>query len=175
MEILDLYDSNRIKTDKTHVRGEKVPEGFYRIVARVIVLNENNQILIQKRQDTKGRKSWDNYWDFSAAGSVSSGETSQQAVERELKEELGLEHDFTNTRPASTINFFEGFEDFYIIRKPMRDIKKVVLQQEEVSEVRWASKIEILKMMESGEFIPWNKDILNLIFSIEGKWSSFDI
>ena len=49
MEILDIYDSNRMPTGRTFVRGTK-PEGGYYLVAQVIVFNTKGQMLIQQRQ-----------------------------------------------------------------------------------------------------------------------------
>ena len=86
MEILDIYDSNRMPTGRTFVRGTK-PEGGYYLVAQVIVFNTKGQMLIQQRQAHK--LGWPNRWDVSAGGSVQAGETSQQAAQRELREELG--------------------------------------------------------------------------------------
>ena len=79
MEILDIYDSNRMPTGRTFVRGTK-PEGGYYLVAQVIVFNTKGQMLIQQRQAHK--LGWPNRWDVSAGGSVQAGETSQQAAQR---------------------------------------------------------------------------------------------
>ena len=79
MEILDIYDSNRMPTGRTFVRGTK-PEGGYYLVAQVIVFNTKGQMLIQQRQAHK--LGWPNRWDVSAGGSVQAGETSQQAGAR---------------------------------------------------------------------------------------------
>ena len=67
MEILDIYDSNRMPTGRTFVRGTK-PEGGYYLVAQVIVFNTKGQMLIQQRQAHK--LGWPNRWDVSAGGSV---------------------------------------------------------------------------------------------------------
>ena len=67
MEILDIYDSNRMPTGRTFVRGTK-PEGGYYLVAQVIVFNTKGQMLIQQRQAHK--LGWPNRWDVSAGGSA---------------------------------------------------------------------------------------------------------
>ncbi|WP_027063306.1 NUDIX hydrolase [Mesoplasma seiffertii] len=175
MEILDLYDINRIKTSKKHLRGEKVIPDHYRLVVRAAIFNEHNQMLIQKRQATKQNKRWDNYWDISVSGSVIQGETSQQGIQREVQEELGLHYDFSQTRPALTINFYEGFDDIYLIEIPKLDIATLTLQPEEVAAIKWATQAEIIEMIDQGIFVTWNKDLLNLLFSLKGKWSNFDI
>ena len=47
MEIMDLYDENRQKTDKTYIRGSAQPKGFYRMVVHVCIFNKLGQLLIQ--------------------------------------------------------------------------------------------------------------------------------
>ena len=53
MELFDLYTADRVKTGKTMVRGEPVPEGCYRIVVHICIFNEQGQMLIQQRQPFK--------------------------------------------------------------------------------------------------------------------------
>ena len=50
-EIIDLYDVNREHTGLTAVRGEKLPEGTYRMVVHVCIFNNKGEMLIQKRAD----------------------------------------------------------------------------------------------------------------------------
>ncbi len=56
-------------------------------VAVGIIINKKNQILIAKRASHQHQG---NKWEF-PGGKVESNETSQQALKRELKEELGVE------------------------------------------------------------------------------------
>lgn len=51
-------------------------------------------------------------WDLSGAGSALQGETSQEAAEREIAEELGLVINWAGKRPCLTLNFPEGFDDY---------------------------------------------------------------
>ena len=39
MEIWDLYDVDRKITDKKMIRGEKTPEGYYRLVVGICIFN----------------------------------------------------------------------------------------------------------------------------------------
>ncbi|WP_211227357.1 hypothetical protein [Mesoplasma seiffertii] len=41
--------------------------------------------------------------------------------------------------------------------------------------VKWATQAEIIEMIDQGIFVTWNKDLLNLLFSLKGKWSNFII
>ena len=166
MENWDLYDKNRLPLDKTIKKGEQMPDGTYRMVVHIIIFNSNGQMLIQQRQAT--RKSWANYWDFSASGSVIAGETSAAAAQRETLEELGIHIDFSNERAFLTVNFEFGFDDFYLIEKNV-DIESLKLQSEEVRAVKWASKDEILTLFDSRQFIPYYKSFIEALFEMRKK------
>lgn len=102
MEIWDLYTKDRIKTEETMVRGEKITKGFYRLVVHVCIFNSRGEMLIQQRQPFKS--SWSNMWDITVGGSAISGDTSQSAAEREVYEEIGYKLSLDGIRPALTIN-----------------------------------------------------------------------
>ena len=171
MEILDLYDKNRLPLGKTVQRGEKMPAGAYRTVVHVCIFNSRSEMLIQHRQPFK--KGFPNMWDVSVGGCAVSGETSAEAAERETAEELGLSLSFADMRPRLTVNFPEGFDDIYIIEKDV-DISTLSLQYEEVQEVRWAGCAEILDMIDNGTFIPAGKKIIELLFAIRNYNGMFE-
>ena len=119
--------------------------------------------LIEQRQPFKQK--WAGLWDLSAAGSAVSGENSRDAAERETREELGLEIDLGNARPVLTIHWEKGFDDIYVYTMDIHT-EKLKLQPEEVCAVRWASLEEILPMVDSGTFIPYEKSFIELLFSL---------
>ena len=50
------------------------------------------------------------------------------------------------------------------------DPKDLHLQEDEVAEVRWAAQAEIEAMIAAGEFIPYQKGLLDyLFFAREGR------
>lgn len=161
MENFDLYNYDRTLSGKTIERGNPVPDGYYRLVVVVLIFNSKGELLIQQRQSYK--KNWSNLWDVSSSGHVTAGETSQQGASRELKEELGIDYDFSNTAPVMTLSFPHGFNDFYIIHKDL-DAAKLQLQEEEVQAAKWATKDEVFQMIDDGSFIPYNKGIVDFIF-----------
>lgn len=161
MEYWDIYDSARNKTDRTMVRGDGFREDAYHLVVHVCIFNKKGDCLIQQRQSTK--EGWADYWDLTAGGAATKGDTSQKAAERELMEELGIEIDLTNIRPNLTVNFEKGFNDIYLVEKEV-DLSKLSLQIEEVQDVRWASLDEIDQMIQSDEFIPYFPSFIHLLF-----------
>ncbi|MBQ6312946.1 MAG: NUDIX domain-containing protein [Lachnospiraceae bacterium] len=170
-ELIDLYNVDRERTGMTAVRGEKLPEGTYRMVVHVCIFNSKGEMLIQKRADDIVR--WPGMWDVSVGGGASAGDDSRGAAERETAEELGLQIDFSNRRPIITVNFHDGFDDFYTIEQDLEP-GDLDLQAEEVSEVKWASEEEIGSMIDEGIFIPYQKDLLGYLFFARenrGTWN----
>ena len=161
MEYLDLYTAERQKTNRTLVRGEPVPEGYYRLVVHVCLFDPQGRMLIQQRQPFK--RGWSNLWDLTVGGCAVPGDTSRSAAEREVFEELGLSVDLSGVRPTLTIHFEDGFDDYYVLTRPV-DTDALRLQAEEVQAVRWASEEEILGMIDDGRFIPYEKSLIRLLF-----------
>ncbi len=162
-ELWDVYTRDREKTGALHRRGEKMQDGEYHMVVHICIFNNRNQLLIQQRQPFK--KGWSNMWDITVGGSALKGESSAQAAEREVLEEIGLKLDLSGVRPDFTINFEDGFDDYYLLEREV-DIEELRLQEEEVQAVRWASKEEVIQMQEQGIMIPYW--FLDRLFEVRG-------
>ncbi|MDF2608170.1 MAG: hydrolase [Bacillales bacterium] len=70
-----------------------------------------------------------------------------------------------NVRPHFSINFKVGFDDFYLLVDDL-DISKLRLQYDEVQQVKWASKDEILRLLSTDEFIPYYKSLIEMCFEM---------
>lgn len=171
MELWDLYNKDRLPLHIQHTRGEVLAEGTYHIVVHCCVFNSAGQMLIQQRQPFK--EGWSNLWDITVGGSALSGENSQQAIERELFEEVSIRHNFSNTRPQLTVNFDCGFDDIYLVNKQV-DIDTLTLQQSEVQSVMWASVDDILSMIEDGTFIPYHHSLIRAFFEMQGRYGAIN-
>ena len=145
MEIRDLYDINKNLTGKTFIKGEQVPIGYYYLIVTVILENSNGEFLIQKRVLRKGGK-----WALTA-GHPKSGENSFQGLCSEASEELGIDISKDNPILVDTWINNDQIFDIYYLRKDI-DIKDIVIQEEEVDGVRYASLQEINNMHLNGEF-----------------------
>lgn len=170
-EIIDLYTVDRVPTGKTAKRGDPLEEGTYRMVVHVCIFNSKGEMLIQKRADDIVR--WPSYWDISVGGGARAGDTSRQAAERETAEEIGLSIDFSDRRPVITVNFSDGFDDFYTIEKDI-SLEDLNLQTEEVTDAKWATQKEIEDMIDEGSFIPYQKELLGYLFFARerrGTWN----
>ena len=161
MELVDLYDENRVPLGKTAERYGKKAPGEYRTVVHVCLFDRQGRMLIQHR--TPDKVIWPGYWDVSVGGGVDAGETSRQGAEREFREELGYPLDLTGCRPTVTVNFPGGFDDFYLATRDVA-LEELTLQPEEVLEVRWATLEEVLALLEEGKFIRYPAGFLTYLF-----------
>lgn len=164
MEKWDAYDENRIPTGMTVIRGQKQPAGVYHMVVHAAIFNSEGKLLIQQRCTQKA--TFAEKWDVTVGGSAIAGETSGQAMQRELKEELGIDIDFSDIRPRMTVNFEEGFDDYYILVRDI-ELSSLRFQAEEVMDARWTTLDEICTMIDSGEFIPFMKSFIHLLFEMK--------
>ncbi|MBQ9791466.1 MAG: NUDIX domain-containing protein [Clostridia bacterium] len=164
MEKYDLYDNNRLPLGKSLTRGEDPAHGENRMVVHLCIFNSKGEMLIQQRVASK--KLFPSLWDITLGGCAISNETSVMAVRREMKEEIGIDHDFSNSRPYFTINFNRGFDDWYIMHKDI-DISTLTLQKEEVVCVKWASLDEILALLKDNKFIPYKPSFISALFDFK--------
>ena len=145
MEIRDLDDVNKNLTGKTFVKGEQVPNGYYYLIVAIILENSKGDFLIQKRVLRKGGK-----WALTA-GHPKSGENSFMGLCSEASEELGVDISKDNPKLVDTWINNDQIFDIYYLKKDI-EIDDIVIQEEEVDGVRYASRDEINDMYSRGEF-----------------------
>ncbi|WP_300413147.1 NUDIX domain-containing protein [uncultured Oscillibacter sp.] len=167
MELVDLYDENRLPLGRTAERSARKGPGEYRMVVHVCVFDSRGRLLIQRR--TPEKVIFPNLWDVSVGGGVDAGEDSRRGAEREFREELGYPLDLSGLRPSVTVNFDGGFDDFYILIRDLR-LEELTLQREEVRDVRWASLEEVLGMLRQGTFIPYPESFLRFLFDMRDRF-----
>lgn len=161
MELIDLYDENRLPLGRTAVRYSRREKGTYRLIVHICIFDSEGRLLIQRR--AREKRLWSEKWDVSAAGGVSAGETTRMAAARELAEELGLHVDLTGVRAVCTVNFPNGFDDYYVFRRDVA-LSSLRLQAEEVSDVRWATRSQVLELVRRGEFLSYPESFLSYLF-----------
>ena len=167
MELVDLYDENRIPLGKTAGRYGKRSSGELRAIVHVCIFDTQGRMLIQQRALEK--RICPGKWDVSAAGGVNAGETVRQSAEREVQEELGYHLDLTGIRPSITVNFHGGFDDFFVVQQDV-DLSALKLQREEVQAVRWATQEEVLGMIRDRTFISYPESFLEFLFDMRNQF-----
>ena len=154
-EYFDVLNSNGEYTNDTASREECHKKGLYHKAVVVIVLStDNKKVLLQKRSANK--KLWPNLWDITAGGHVLSGELGYEAVIRETKEEIGInikkeELEFIGTTTSETIKddiINRHFNEYFIVHKDI-DINDITLQEEEVQDIKWLEKEEVIRRIKN--------------------------
>ena len=151
MEYSDVYDKDRKITGKTVVKGDKLTPGEYYLAVHVWIMNNEGQFLIQKRASTVLYNP--NMWSLTS-GAVIAGEDSYGACVREVLEELGFEPNMDSARMLFTLDRGNNFCDVWLVNQNVC-LKDCILQVEEVSDIKWATRKEIFKMIAEGEFVPY--------------------
>lgn len=146
MEIVDKLDNKKEYLNKVSERHEKI-EGEYRQSVHTWIMNSKGEFLIQKR--TPNKKNFPNMWSQTGGG-VDSGETTLQAAIRECHEELGINIEKDEIEFMLSFKRKYDFVDVWLVKHDY-DISTLVLQEDEVSDVRWASIDEIRELMGTGK------------------------
>lgn len=150
-EIWDLYDKNKNKLNKTVKRGDKLKFGEYHLVVNIWIKNDQNEFLITQRSINKSHPLM---WECTG-GSAIKGETSIDAAIREVKEELGITLNKDNaTFIGNTTRYYPNCPDILDVWlfKTNISIKEIKIQKEEVNDVMWATKENIIKLYDEGKF-----------------------
>lgn len=165
MEIRDLYDIDRNIVGKIK-KDEIIPENFYILVVIIFMQNKDGKFLIQKRSEIKGGK-----W-ATTGGHPKSGESSYQGIITEVKEELGIDISKEDVKFLKTKIGHGMIFDLYYVKMDI-DLSKLVLQSEEVADVKLSSIPEIKEMIENGEFHESHgKAFLNFLIRLEEAYGS---
>ena len=90
MEYWDIYDVNKQPTGRTMKRNDwNMKPGDYHLTVLGVLQNREGKYLITKRIMTKA---WAASWWEVSGGGVQAGESSIEAVRREVIEETGIDH-----------------------------------------------------------------------------------
>ena len=138
MEWNDIYDKDRNLTGRRHRRGTPWRSGEYGLVVCVWVYDGEGRVLLTRRAP---EKSFPGTWENSG-GAAQAGETSQQAIVRELREETGICANPEDFELLCSDRDRKTHYDFYCLEKKISlcDIK---LQPGETDGVRWATFEEV--------------------------------
>lgn len=153
-EFFDVLNEKGNFTGKSESREKCHKEGLWHKAVVVFIINSKNQVLLQRRSPNK--RMWPNMWDVTAGGHVLAGEFGFEAIIREAKEELGIElsknemtflgSSISTNNKGDIVN--KHFNEYYIVNKDL-DETTLTLQKEEVSEVKWINKNDIIEKIKN--------------------------
>ncbi len=159
MEFWDIYDSNKQRTGRTMKRNDWcLKDGEYHLTVLGVVCRPDKKFLITKRVMTK---SWAPGWWEVSGGAVMAGEDSQNAVQREVLEETGL--DVSNAEGGYMFTYHrenpgEGDNYFVDVYRFVMDFdeKDVKPQEKETDGFMLATVEEIQEFAKKGIFLHYN-------------------
>jgi mutator protein MutT len=146
VEFNDIYDADRNLTGRLHQRGTPWQPGEHGVVVCVWVYDGRGHLLLTRR--AKG-KSFAGTWENSG-GAVQAGETSMQAVARELFEETGIRAEPEEFELLDSDRDRHTHYDFYALKRKI-PVEQIVLQPGETDAVQWADMEKIHRMVKDGE------------------------
>lgn len=155
----DIYDKNKQLTGRTMKRNDwTLADDEYHLTVLGVIANKQGKFLITKRVMTK---SWAPGWWEVSGGAAQAGETSADAVRREIFEETGI--DVTDAEGGFVFSYHrenpgEGDNYFVDIYRYVLDFTEadVHLQEEETDGFMLATKEEIAAFGEAGIFLHYD-------------------
>jgi isopentenyl-diphosphate delta-isomerase type 1 len=172
MEYLDILNEDGTQTGNTAPREQAHKEGLWHLSVHVWLINEDKQILIQKRSENKD--SFPGMWDISCGGHVVAGDRSFRTVIKEVFEELGIilfpaDVKFIKSLKKKSISNNGKFidheiNDVFIVKCREKDLDKFIIQTEELSEVKWINLEELKTFSTDFDTVfPYYEDEITLV------------
>ena len=157
MEYWDLYNKDRKKLDKTHLRGHKLNSGEYHIVVNIWIINNGKILLTQRHENKTFPLKWE-----CTGGSVISGEDSFTGAMREVEEEIGIKLNKNNVKLIHSIIREDNIKDIYLFNENI-NIEETLLQENEVIDIKWVTKNELFEMKNNNEIAEPNYEDIKLL------------
>ena len=160
MEEWDLYDHEGHLLGRTIRRGERLRSGECHLVVHVWIVNSAGRLLIQRRSPRL--RLMPNVW-AATGGSAVAGEDSLTAVQRELREELGVSLPPEEFHFLGRLNRRNSLCDIWLVQRdiPVPDLR---LQREEVAEARWVTQEQLWEMVKDGRFHHYGTPYFRFVF-----------
>ena len=146
MEWNDIYDAQRNLTGRRHLRGTPWKKGEYGLVVCVWVYDGKGKLLLTRRA---AGKSFAGTWENSG-GAAQVGESSRQAIARELFEETGIRAKPEQFEFIGSDRDKYFFYDFYCLKCNV-PLEEIVLLPGETDGARWVSMDQVHEMIRKGE------------------------
>jgi 8-oxo-dGTP pyrophosphatase MutT (NUDIX family) len=148
-ELVDIVDDDD-NVVATATRAEMRARRLQHRSVGIAVLSGDGHLLIHKRSETKDI--WPGWWDIAAGGVVSSGETYEEAAQRELAEELGID--------GVTLEFLGAAryvdDELAALCRGYRVVHDgpFTFADGEIAESRWVTFAELDTMRTAHSFLP---------------------
>ena len=152
MELVEIVDSNGNFTGEIVDKDIAHDKNLLHNEICCFILNDNKQILLQKRASTK--RMHPNKWGL-CAGHVVAHESLIDAALREIKEEVGLDITVNELHPFAerfvNLDTYDSQVTYFYYIKTNLKASEFKIQIEELSEVKWFSMDEVIEMIENND------------------------
>jgi 8-oxo-dGTP pyrophosphatase MutT (NUDIX family) len=167
LEYWDIYDANKQLTGRTMKRNDWcLKDDEYHLTVLGVIMNRDGRYLITKRA---ADKAWAAGWWEVSGGAAMAGESSEQAVAREVLEETGIDvsgaeggyvFSYHRENPGQGDNYFVDIYKFILDF----DESMVHPQESETDGYMLATVEEIKKFGEQGVFLHY--DSIKRVFEV---------
>lgn len=143
MEFNDIYDAQRRLTGRIHRRGTPWKDGEFGLVVCVWVHDGRGNLLLTRRAP---QKSYPGTWENSG-GAAKAGESSLEAIVRELHEETGILAPAQAFELLRTVRDENTFYDHYCLEchVPLKEIKLLPGETDDAAWVTFAQVHEMIR------------------------------
>lgn len=150
---IEVLDPEGNPTEHVADISEVHSDALWHRTANVYIVNSKNEVLFQKR--SMNHVTLPGLWQVGVGGHVIAGQTSLEAAQQEVEEEIGIslpenEIIFMGTSRVKEVfdetNFNNEYQDNYIVYKDL-DVGALALQEGEVAGVKWLPLEEMKKVM----------------------------
>lgn len=145
MKLFDVLDKDRNKLGYTKYRNEVLESNEYSVGVEIWIFNNKKLLMTQRSINKSHFFKWE-----VPGGCAKTGETSLNTLVRELKEEIGIS--INNFKIIDTLIYKQQFVDVYM-SDDIINLDDVVLQKNEVCNIKFVTKDEFLKMAKNNEIV----------------------
>lgn len=154
MEYLDILDENGNKTGEKDTRENIHKIGLLHSEVAAFIYTDTGKVLLQKRKSNKA--TYSGVWSITG-GHVLAGENNEDAIIREIKEELNLDIEkmtFVTTYKSKKVKdnvINNKFFSIYNVEISEEQFYKINIQKEELEDVKLFSINEIENIINSDD------------------------
>lgn len=180
MEYIDIVTKDGKPTGKSELKSIIHQKGYYHHTSHLWLYTDAGNILLSQRSAKKTICPL--MWDVSVAGHIDAGETPEQGIIRETKEEIGLTISENELHKIGVFECFQSYENGIVdnefhntyIGKLDVSISKLIPQEEEVEALKIVSINEfqslITNIKDNGNhFVPSNKSYYEFVLQMIKK------
>lgn len=163
MEKFELLDKDGNRTGKIMTGSDiddksRIPKGYYVAIVGVLIINDNNEVLLEKRSMLK--KIDPGKWGI-CGGKVDYNEEPIDAGIRETYEEIGILLDKSEMKLLCVNKSETAYFNIFYVRKNI-DINDCKLQKEEVDELRYFNIEKLGQLYDEG--VEWLKELKKVLY-----------